>query len=83
MQVPPKTTVRFPNLFAGYLNEEPTINPNYVAVKATSERRIYQYVYTHQLPMRKLADSSSGRGCSLLRKSEESSGVISLILHLS
>ena len=45
MQVPSKTTVRFPNLFAGFLNGNPTINANYVAVKAASERTISQYVY--------------------------------------
>lgn len=71
MQVPSKTTVRFPDLFAGFLNGEPPINANYVAVKAASERTIHQYVYTRKSQKWILPDSSPGRGFYLVSKSEE------------
>jgi len=47
MQVFPKTTVRFPNLFVGFLSGKPTINSNYVAAKAASEMEIHKYVFTY------------------------------------
>jgi hypothetical protein len=57
MQVPSKTTVRFPNLFAGFLDGKPTVNANYDAVKAASERAIYQYVYTRKSQIRAFPDA--------------------------
>jgi hypothetical protein len=83
MQGPSKTTVRFPNLFAGFLDGKPTVNANYDAVKAASEMAIHQYVYTRKSQRRALPNASPDLSYSLLGKSEELLRAISLTSHLS
>ena len=37
MSIPPRISVRYPNLFVGFLDEEPIFNPHYVNTRVESE----------------------------------------------
>jgi hypothetical protein len=40
MSVPPGISVRYPKLFVGFLDEEPTLNTHYVRTRVESENAV-------------------------------------------
>jgi hypothetical protein len=44
MSIPPRISVRYPNLFVGFLDEEPIFNPHYVNTRVKSEDAVCRYL---------------------------------------